>query len=107
MKERYVTSEEDQECTALLSPAEGNNATWLLADIRTKPRYRSQGHAHRLMKQIVSDANREDVILLLRAEADTWDNRVRPGLTQAQLMGWFEHWGFHHYRRYDPFSMRR
>ena len=66
----------------------------LLTGIRTYPKFRGKGYAKRILAEICAEADRKGVTLMLSAQAEPWDNRQHPGLTQEQLVLWYGRYGF-------------
>lgn len=67
---------------------------WLLTGIRTFPTKRGRGYASRLLRTICHDADAENVRLILKAEAEDWDNLQHPGLSQSALVAFYTRHGF-------------
>lgn len=61
--------------------------------------FRGQGHGSTLLKQILADADREKVTLLLEPVATG-----RNGLAQRDLIKWYKRYGF---KTYDAFYLVR
>jgi ribosomal protein S18 acetylase RimI-like enzyme len=104
MKDVYYT--EGMECVAYLLPAREDNL-WLLTGIRTTPKHRGRGHASKLIREILTDADAEGVRVYLSAQAETWDNQKFPGLSQTALMAWYQRLGFSSFVPLDETQMKR
>jgi GNAT superfamily N-acetyltransferase len=79
----------------------------LVTGIRTYPIQRGKGLARQVLRMILEDADQENVTLMLAAQAETFDNPKRPGLTQTQLVAWYKRHGFEEFVEDDPTMLRR
>jgi ribosomal protein S18 acetylase RimI-like enzyme len=105
MKDSYFTQKPVGACIIYLMPAEGSK--WVITGCQTYPLHRGKGFAHRLMQEVLADADREGVTLILSAEAQGRDNPKRPGLSQDALEAWYKRLGFKQTDLSNPRYMER
>jgi GNAT superfamily N-acetyltransferase len=72
--------------------ADGDEALFL-QDIYTEPTAQGKGEASKILKEITDYADKNDETIALRASIGGHDN-IRSGLTQEQLIKWYEKNGF-------------
>jgi GNAT superfamily N-acetyltransferase len=107
VKDSYFTEKPTGACIIyLMGPVEGTNK-WIITGCQTYPMHRGKGFAHRLMQEVIADADREGVTLILSAEAQGWDNQKKPGLTQDALEAWYKRLGFMQIDPTNPRYMER
>lgn len=71
---------------------------WAITSVGVGIKFRRQGHASRLLQEVVNDADRETVVLILQVEPDPHDGTNR---TAEELKGWYRRVGFERWRDED------
>ena len=71
--------------------SEQEDGTWRISRINVPEKYRTLGHGAKILDMILIDADKEGVTLTLEPVAT---GRPGVGLSQAQLVKWYERHGF-------------
>lgn len=90
MRDSYVDIEHHASihlCDLTWSPLGG----WLITAVDVNKRFRGQGHAKRLLQQVLHDADEQQLPLYLAATSDG------TGLNQEDLCAFYESLGFKQY----------
>jgi GNAT superfamily N-acetyltransferase len=80
---------------------------WIITSVQTYPKYRGKGFAHRLIHEVITDADKDGVTLMLSAEAEPNDSLKKPGMSQEALIAWYKRLGFKQMDPSDPRAMIR